>query len=82
MRIHYLHSISSCPLGGRLMDGRSPSVLQRGEAGHWLLHAGDAYFHHSEMDVDSPWCTPGLRLYQTMMEKDRRPRSENRASSQ
>ncbi len=44
---------------------------------HWLLHAGDAYFYHREMDVDAPWCTPGLRLYQTMMEKDRRARLEN-----
>jgi hypothetical protein len=31
MRIHHLNCISSCPLGGRLMDGRSPSVLQRGQ---------------------------------------------------
>jgi glyoxylase-like metal-dependent hydrolase (beta-lactamase superfamily II) len=46
-------------------------------AGHWLLHAGDAYFYHREMDVDAPWCTPGLRLYQTMMEKDRRARLQN-----
>ncbi|RZL03440.1 MAG: MBL fold metallo-hydrolase [Rubrivivax sp.] len=45
--------------------------------GHWLLHAGDAYFYHREMDLDSPWCTPGLRLYQTLMEKDRRARLQN-----
>jgi glyoxylase-like metal-dependent hydrolase (beta-lactamase superfamily II) len=43
----------------------------------WLLQAGDAYFHHREMDVDKPWCTPGLRLYQTMLEKDRRARLRN-----
>ncbi|MEJ7932235.1 MBL fold metallo-hydrolase [Ramlibacter sp. AN1015] len=30
MRIHHLNCISSCPLGGRLMDARSPGVLQRG----------------------------------------------------
>ena len=43
----------------------------------WLLQAGDAYFHHREMDVEKPWCTPGLRLYQTMLEKDRRARLRN-----
>jgi glyoxylase-like metal-dependent hydrolase (beta-lactamase superfamily II) len=43
----------------------------------WLLLAGDAYFYHAEMDVDRPYCTPGLRLYQTMMEKDRKARLEN-----
>jgi glyoxylase-like metal-dependent hydrolase (beta-lactamase superfamily II) len=31
MRIHHLNCISSCPLGGRLMDGRSGSPLERGE---------------------------------------------------
>ncbi|HEY8360392.1 MAG TPA: MBL fold metallo-hydrolase, partial [Ramlibacter sp.] len=30
MRIHHLNCISSCPLGGRLMDGRTPGVLTRG----------------------------------------------------
>lgn len=43
----------------------------------WLLQAGDAYFHHREMDAETPWCTPGLRLYQTMLEKDRRARLTN-----
>jgi hypothetical protein len=31
------------------------------------------------MDLDRPWCTPGLRFYQTMMEKDRRARLTNQA---
>lgn len=44
---------------------------------HWLLHAGDAYFYHREMDAANPWCTPGLRLYQTLMEKDRAARFAN-----
>jgi glyoxylase-like metal-dependent hydrolase (beta-lactamase superfamily II) len=30
MRIHHLNCISTCPLGGRLMDGRAGSILQRG----------------------------------------------------
>lgn len=37
----------------------------------WLLMAGDAYFFHRELDVLDPWCTPGLRAYQALMEKDR-----------
>jgi glyoxylase-like metal-dependent hydrolase (beta-lactamase superfamily II) len=45
--------------------------------GRWLLHAGDAYFWHEEMRPDHPRCTPGLRLYQWMMDKDRRMRRLN-----
>jgi glyoxylase-like metal-dependent hydrolase (beta-lactamase superfamily II) len=37
----------------------------------WLLLAGDAYFYWAEMDTEDPRCTPGLRFYQRMMEKDR-----------
>jgi len=43
----------------------------------WLLLAGDAYFDHDEMNVHRPRCTPGLRVYQWMMEKDRARRLEN-----
>ena len=47
--------------------------------GGWLLQAGDAYFYHREMDLRRPTCTPGLRFYQWMMEKDRRARLANQA---
>jgi len=43
----------------------------------WLLLAGDAYFDRREMDAH-PRCTPGLRMYQWMMEKDRRARLDHR----
>ncbi len=43
----------------------------------WLLLAGDAYFFRHEMDLERPWCTPGLRFYQWMMEKDREQRLQN-----
>jgi glyoxylase-like metal-dependent hydrolase (beta-lactamase superfamily II) len=43
----------------------------------WLLQAGDAYFYHLEMDTSHPRCTPGLRIYQVMMEKDRNARLGN-----
>lgn len=45
----------------------------------WLLLAGDAYFYHQEMDLHHPYCTPGLRFYQMLMEKDRRQRLSNQA---
>lgn len=51
-------------------------VAVRGDHG-WLLQAGDAYFYHREMDLQRPGCTPGLRFYQTMLEKDRRQRLDN-----
>jgi glyoxylase-like metal-dependent hydrolase (beta-lactamase superfamily II) len=43
----------------------------------WLLYAADAYFFHAEMDHERPRCTPGLELYQTMMEKNRGARLLN-----
>ena len=38
MRIHHLNCISTCPLGGRLMDGRTRGLLTRGHLScHCLL---------------------------------------------
>lgn len=45
--------------------------------GQWLLQAGDAYFYHAEMNLDQPYCTPGLRFYQWLMEKGRHARLAN-----
>jgi glyoxylase-like metal-dependent hydrolase (beta-lactamase superfamily II) len=45
--------------------------------GRWQLLAGDAYFHEREMDHAHPYCTPGLRFYQWMLEKDRSARLTN-----
>lgn len=55
--------------------GHAGVAIQRRNG--WLLHAGDAYFFHAEMDWERPRCTPGLRFYQWMMEKDRRLRLAN-----
>jgi glyoxylase-like metal-dependent hydrolase (beta-lactamase superfamily II) len=52
-------------------------VAIREDNGRWLLLAGDAYFYHREMDTEDPYCTPGLRMYQTLMEKNRRLRLGN-----
>ena len=43
----------------------------------WLLLVGDAYFYRDEMDLERPRCTPGLRFYQWMMEKNRSERLRN-----
>ena len=38
MKIHHLNCISTCPLGGRLMDGFTPSMVERGHlTAHCLL---------------------------------------------
>jgi glyoxylase-like metal-dependent hydrolase (beta-lactamase superfamily II) len=50
-----------------------------GKRDAWLLLTGDAYFYHAEMDLERPRCTPGLQLYQVMMEKDREARLANQA---
>lgn len=75
----------------RDMDGLPPEILLVPLPGHtfghtgvvintperWLMQAGDAYFYHQEMNENNPRCTPGLRFYQTMMEKDRNARLAN-----
>jgi glyoxylase-like metal-dependent hydrolase (beta-lactamase superfamily II) len=75
----------------RQLDGLPPEILLVPLIGHtlghagvavstpegWLLAAGDAYFDHRELDLEHPQCTPGLRLYQTMMEKNRTERLRN-----
>lgn len=44
--------------------------------GGWLLHAGDAYFFHGEMETVRR-CPPGLRLFQTLVEMQRGARLAN-----
>jgi glyoxylase-like metal-dependent hydrolase (beta-lactamase superfamily II) len=43
----------------------------------WLLHAADAYFYRGEMREATRRCTPGLRVYQRMMETERDLRLAN-----
>jgi glyoxylase-like metal-dependent hydrolase (beta-lactamase superfamily II) len=62
------------PLAGHTL-GHAGIAVQQDD--HWLLLAGDAYFDHEELDPVDPQCAPGLRLYQWMMEKDRRARLDN-----
>lgn len=79
-----LHDVPSdillVPLVGHTFGHAGVAVRRdrRSGASDWLLMAGDAYFYHGEMD-EPPRCTPGLRFYQTMMEKDRSARLLNQA---
>lgn len=52
-------------------------VAVRAGAG-WLLHAGDAYFHHASMGA-GPWTPAGLRVFQALTDtigKDRKRNQE------
>jgi glyoxylase-like metal-dependent hydrolase (beta-lactamase superfamily II) len=75
----------------RSLDGLPPEILMvplRGHtAGHagiavrtatgWLLDAGDAYMYHAQMNLSAPCCTPGLAIYQAIMDSDRPARAAN-----
>nr|WP_284504212.1 MBL fold metallo-hydrolase [Caballeronia sp. ATUFL_F2_KS9A] len=71
-----LDDIALVPLRGHTFGHAGIAV--RKENG-WLLLAADAYFFHTEMDLEHPRCTPGLAFYQWMMEKDRAARLRNQA---
>jgi glyoxylase-like metal-dependent hydrolase (beta-lactamase superfamily II) len=62
------------PLVGHTL-GHSGVAVQLSDG--WLLHAGDAYFYHEEMNPHRPRCTPGLWAYQELMQKDGRLRRLN-----
>jgi len=75
----------------RNLDGVPPEVLLVPLPGHtrghaavavrtddgWLLHAGDAYFHHSEMDPDRRRCPPLLDLFERLVQVDGEQQFEN-----
>jgi glyoxylase-like metal-dependent hydrolase (beta-lactamase superfamily II) len=50
-----------------------------GSGPQWLLHAGDAYFYHGEIDPARPRTPPGLRLFQTVLQTDGNARRHNQA---
>ena len=61
------------PLAGHTV-GHTGVAVRVGDG--WLLHAGDAYFHHAEMHAN-PACPPGLRYMQARMETARGLRLAN-----
>jgi glyoxylase-like metal-dependent hydrolase (beta-lactamase superfamily II) len=62
------------PLVGHT-HGHAGVAVEHGDT--WIMYAADAYFYGAEMDPDRPRCTPGLRLYQRMLEKNRPARLHN-----
>jgi glyoxylase-like metal-dependent hydrolase (beta-lactamase superfamily II) len=51
-------------------------VAVRRPSGGWFLHAGDAYFNHGEKERP-PTCPSGLRLFQTLVQMDKKARHAN-----
>jgi glyoxylase-like metal-dependent hydrolase (beta-lactamase superfamily II) len=62
------------PLPGHTL-GHTGVAVRQGD--RWLLHCGDAYFHHGEVQTPAH-CPPVLRAFQALDELDRTARRENR----
>ena len=60
------------------MWGAEPAASVR-VGGGWFLHTGDACFYRKEERQQTRHGTPGLRVYQTMMEVDRAARLDKQA---
>lgn len=43
----------------------------------WLLHAGDSYFHHDQLDATRPACPPGLTAFQIVAQYDKAARESS-----
>jgi glyoxylase-like metal-dependent hydrolase (beta-lactamase superfamily II) len=69
-----LDGLALVPLIGHTR-GHSAVAVPAGDG--WLLHAGDAYFHHGEVDPDRPRCPPTLRLFQRLNAADHERRLAN-----
>ncbi|HET8862561.1 MAG TPA: MBL fold metallo-hydrolase [Solirubrobacterales bacterium] len=54
--------------------GHTGVALRTGDG--WLLHCGDAYFNHGEVETP-PSCPPGLRFFQNLNAADNRARKAN-----
>lgn len=61
------------PLAGH---SRGHSGVAVRDAHGWLLHCGDAYFHHGEVETPAS-CPAGLRLFQNIVGSDRKARLAN-----
>jgi glyoxylase-like metal-dependent hydrolase (beta-lactamase superfamily II) len=73
------------------MDGLPPEILLIPLAGHtrghagvavdsgdgWLLHAGDSYFFHGEVDPVKAHCPPGLAMFEARVQTEKGPRLDN-----
>ncbi|MFD9896007.1 MBL fold metallo-hydrolase [Amycolatopsis sp. NPDC059027] len=67
------------PLSGHT-HGHSGVAVRVGDG--WLLHAGDSYLFHGQLDPAGPHCPRVSSAYQSMLQMDRRARLENVARLQ
>jgi glyoxylase-like metal-dependent hydrolase (beta-lactamase superfamily II) len=51
-------------------------------ANDWLLHCGDAYFHHSEVELDGGATPKGVRWFESLVEFNGAQRRANQARLQ
>lgn len=65
--------IALVPLRGHSL-GHTGVAIRTGEG--WLLHCGDAYFSHGEIETP-PTCPPGLRFFQNLTTADNKARRSN-----
>jgi glyoxylase-like metal-dependent hydrolase (beta-lactamase superfamily II) len=66
--------VALIPLVGHTR-GHCGVAVRQGE--RWILHAGDAYFFHGELDLVKARCTPALALHQRLMAIDDSARRRN-----
>jgi glyoxylase-like metal-dependent hydrolase (beta-lactamase superfamily II) len=62
------------PLPGHTLGHTGVAVRQRDR---WLLHCGDAYFHHGEVQTPAH-CPPGIAAFQVLDQVDGEARHQNR----
>jgi glyoxylase-like metal-dependent hydrolase (beta-lactamase superfamily II) len=65
------------PVTGHTRGHVAVAVRQSGGGADWVLHAGDAYFHHDEVHAPARRCPVGLELFQRTVAYDRASWSRN-----
>jgi glyoxylase-like metal-dependent hydrolase (beta-lactamase superfamily II) len=65
--------VALVPLSGHSL-GHTGVAIGTGDG--WLLHCGDAYFNHGEIETP-PSCPPGLRFFQNLNAADGKARKGN-----
>jgi glyoxylase-like metal-dependent hydrolase (beta-lactamase superfamily II) len=69
-----IDDIALVPLFGH-SRGHSGIAVRNND--RWLLHAGDSYFHHRELETIAPHCPPALAVFQKLTQSDGVARRDN-----
>jgi glyoxylase-like metal-dependent hydrolase (beta-lactamase superfamily II) len=70
------------PLPGHTHGHTGVAVRSDSTAGgeeRWLLHAGDAYFFHGQLDPERPHAPAGVRLFERRQQVDGQARMDNQS---